>query len=67
VDTLEKNFSLPHVLTAGDIQDYLNISKSKAYDLFKEEGFPAIVIGGNKRVYRDDFLVWVGKHKIVSD
>jgi excisionase family DNA binding protein len=63
VRTLEKNFSLPPVLTAHDIHNYLNISKSKAYDLFKEEGFPTIIIGGNKRVYKDDFLNWVEKQK----
>jgi hypothetical protein len=67
VDILENNFSLPHVLTANDIQGYLNISKSKAYDLFKQDGFPAIVIGGNKRVYKDDFLLWIEKQKKVSN
>lgn len=64
---MENNFSLPHVLTAQDVHNYLNISKSKAYDLFKEEGFPVIIIGGNKRVYKNDFLVWVEKQKRISN
>jgi hypothetical protein len=63
VNILEKNFSLPPVLTAQDIQNYLNISKSKAYDLFKEKGFPTIVIRGNKRVDKNDFLSWLDKQK----
>jgi excisionase family DNA binding protein len=63
VIVLEKNFSLPPVLTANDIQIYLNISKSKAYDLFKEKGFPTIAIGGNKRVNKDDFLKWLENQK----
>ncbi|MFJ5713160.1 helix-turn-helix domain-containing protein [Neobacillus sp. NPDC093127] len=61
---MEKNFSLPPVLTAEDIQRYLNVSKSKAYDLFKVKGFPTIIIGGNKRVNKDDFLNWLDNQKI---
>jgi excisionase family DNA binding protein len=60
---MEKNIFLPPVLTAQDITNYLNISKSKAYDLFKEKGFPTIVIGGNKRVNKDDFLNWLENQK----
>jgi excisionase family DNA binding protein len=55
--------NLPQVLTAKDIQDFLNVSKSKAYELFHQKGFPTIIIGGNKRVYRDEFLDWVDKQK----
>lgn len=58
---------LPEVLTAQDIQSYLKISRGKAYELFKEKGFPTIVIGGNKRVYRDDFLKWVEMQKASSN
>lgn len=61
---LEKNFDLPPVLTAEDIQKYLNVSKSKAYGLFKEKGFPTIIIGGNKRVNKNDFLNWLENQKI---
>ena len=63
---MEKFFSLPQVLTANDIHMYLNISKSKAYELFKQDGFPTIIIGGNKRVNKDDFLAWVEKQKKVG-
>lgn len=54
---------LPHIMTAKDVQDFLQISKSRAYELFKVKGFPTIIIGGNKRVKRDEFLKWVEKHK----
>lgn len=54
---------LPDILTAGDIQYYLNISRAKAYKLFNEDGFPTLNIGGNKRVKRDDFLVWLEAQK----
>lgn len=63
---MEKNFELPHVLTAGDICKHLNISKSKAYELFKLEGFPVLAIGGTKRVYKEDFLNWVESQKATN-
>ncbi|OIK13556.1 DNA-binding protein [Bacillus sp. MUM 116] len=62
---MDKNFSLPPILTAQDIQKYLSISKSKAYDLFRQKGFPTIVIGGSKRVNKDDFLNWLDKQKVI--
>jgi len=61
---MENNFNLPPVLTAEDIQKYLNVSKSKAYEIFKTKGFPTIIIGGNKRVNKDDFLNWLESQKI---
>jgi len=61
---MENNFNLPPVLTAEDIQKYLNVSKSKAYNLFKLKGFPTITIGGTKRVNKDDFLNWLESQKI---
>lgn len=60
---MQKNLNLPEVLTAKEIQYFLNISKGKAYELFKEEGFPTILLGGSKRVYKDDFLEWIEKQK----
>ncbi|MDQ0412678.1 helix-turn-helix transcriptional regulator [Mesobacillus stamsii] len=65
--TINNLEQLPSILTAKDVQDFLQISKSRAYELFKEESFPAIVIGGNKRVYRDEFLEWVDTRKIINN
>lgn len=61
---MENNFNLPPVLTAKDIQKYLNVSQSKAYEIFNAKGFPTIIIGGNKRVNKDDFLNWLECQKI---
>ena len=58
---MDKN--LPQTLTAKDIQQFLNISQTKAYQLFNTAGFPTITITGNKRVLREDFLSWVEKQK----
>lgn len=63
VKNLIKSEDLPHVMTAKNIQEYLNISISKAYELFKESDFPVINIGGSKRVFKDDFLQWIEQRK----
>ena len=58
---MQKN--LPEILTAGDIQHYLKVSRGKAYELFKIDSFPTLVIGGNKRVKRDEFFKWLEAQK----
>lgn len=55
--------NLPDILKVHDIQVYLRISKSKAYNLFARTDFPTLVIGGNKRVNKRDFLLWLEKQK----
>ncbi|AOH54444.1 DNA-binding protein [Peribacillus muralis] len=60
---MEKNLELPPVLTAKDIQIFLSVSKGKAYEIFKLKDFPTLVIGGSKRVLKDDFLNWIEQQK----
>lgn len=54
---------LPFSLTATDVQEFLNISRSAAYALMKRKDFPTITIGKSKRVKADDFLKWVEAQK----
>lgn len=62
---MDKN--LPQALTVRDVQNFLNISQAKAYQLFNSKGFPAISITeskrGGKRILREDFLSWVEQQK----
>lgn len=51
------------ILKAEDIQEYLAISRSKAYSLMKKEGFPTIAFDGTRRVKREDFLQWLEGQK----
>lgn len=60
---MQKNLELPHVLTAKDIQSFLSVSKGKAYEIFKLKDFPTLIIGGSKRVLKEDFLIWVEQQK----
>lgn len=58
---------LPDMMTAKDIQSFLRVSKTRAYDILNSPGFPVIVIGGTKRVYSRDFIIWLEKHRKGSD
>ncbi len=51
------------MLKASDIQEYLGVSRSKAYSIMKKEDFPAINFDGTVRVKREDFLNWVEQKK----
>ncbi|MBA2876375.1 helix-turn-helix domain-containing protein [Thermaerobacillus caldiproteolyticus] len=52
---------LPIFLTAGDIAELLKISKPKAYELMKQDGFPLIQFGRSMRVSRDEFFLWLSQ------
>jgi len=60
---LIENFQdLPVVLTVPEMAKVLRISRSKAYSLSKETGFPTIKIGRCIRVSKHELLQWLGKH-----
>lgn len=46
-------------MTVNDVRLYLNISLSAAYELAHSRDFPVCRFGGNIRIPRDAFLVWV--------
>lgn len=60
--------SLPEILTAQDIANYLKISRGSVYALFKvkpqQGGIPNISIGLTKRVEKADFIKWIKEQKI---
>ena len=49
-------------LTVADIQKYLNLSQSKAYELVHRKDFPICRFGSCIRIPRVQFLAWVEKH-----
>ncbi len=59
--------SLPEILTAQHISDYLGISRRRVYELFQLKpeygGIPNFEIGMSKRVVKDDFFTWIDKQK----
>jgi excisionase family DNA binding protein len=57
---------LPMFLTAEDIKELLKISKPKAYELMKQDGFPLIQFGRSMRVNRDEFFLWLSQKQGTS-
>lgn len=53
-------------LTIRDIQEYLNISQSAAYDLTHRKDFPVCRVGGSVRIPSDAFYSWVEMKTSIS-
>lgn len=64
VVTLE---SLPDIITAQHIADYLTISRRRVYELLilnpTHGGIPNFDIGASKRVKKADFIRWIEERK----
>ena len=53
---------LPLMLSVHDVAEVLGISKSSAYVLAKEKGFPRLNIGARVVVPREKFIEWINKN-----
>lgn len=51
---------LPLIMSVQEVAEVLGISKSGAYVLMKEKGFPKLKIGARVVVPRDKFIEWIG-------
>ena len=52
---------LPLTLTVPEVGEVLGISRAKAYDLARSEGFPSMRIGTRILVPRDKLIRWSDK------
>jgi excisionase family DNA binding protein len=52
---------LPLVLKARHVQEVLQLSKLKTYEVLHREGFPLVKIGRAYRVPRDAFFRWLAE------
>jgi excisionase family DNA binding protein len=52
---------LPVVLTVPQLAGFLQISRTKAYELTYRKGFPAVRMGKTVRVPREAFLRWLNQ------
>lgn len=52
---------LPIMLSAKTLASALGISESKAYEIFRSKGFPAIVLGRRKLVAKDKLIEWLNQ------
>lgn len=51
------------LITIEELQKILKISRSKAYSITNEKGFPVIKIGKNKRIIKEELIDWLKGHK----
>ena len=52
---------LPLTLTVPEVGEALGISRAKAYDLARSEGFPSMRIGTRILVPRNKLIRWIDK------
>ena len=50
---------LPLMLTVTDVAAVMGISRTGAYELVRQEGFPALSIGARIIVPKEQFIRWV--------
>ena len=53
------------LMTILELREFLNISRSKAYELVKIPDFPTIKVGKCIRICRKDLFEWLHKQKNV--
>lgn len=54
-----KGIVMNKLLTVKELQDYLGIGRSKAYEVVNEPRFPALRIGSNIRIPKDLLEEWI--------
>ncbi|CAK7069555.1 helix-turn-helix domain-containing protein [Tissierella sp.] len=53
------------VMTIKDMEQFLQVSRSKAYELIKIEGFPAYKVGSEFRMLKSELVKWMKTQKEV--
>lgn len=54
------------LMTTRELMDFLNLSRTKLWELVNKEGLPAFKIGGDYRYKRSEVLVWLEKYRVKS-
>ncbi len=50
---------LPLMLSVPELASVLGISRTRAYELAREKGFPSLIIGARILVPRDKLVAWI--------
>lgn len=59
IQILREEKDEPLVYTVDQVAEKLQISRSKAYELARRDGFPSLKVGGSVRVPRSGLEEWV--------
>lgn len=54
------------VMTIKDLEEFLQVSRSKAYELIKSDKFPKYKVGSEFRILKSELLVWIREQKEVN-
>ncbi len=52
------------LLTTRELMEFLNVSRTKLWELVNREGLPAFKIGGDYRYRRSEVLAWLEKYRV---
>ena len=58
----DMNVTVPKVMSAKQVAEYLGISKQGAYNLMNTESFPTLRVGKRLLVSTDRFREWIEMH-----
>ena len=49
------------LLSAGDLQEMLGLSRSKVYEMLNRSDMPVVTIGGRKFMHKELFMQWLAR------
>ena len=52
------------LMTTRELMDFLNVSRTKAWELVTKQGLPAFKIGGDYRYRRAEVIAWLEKYRV---
>ncbi len=51
-------------MTTRQLMEFLQLSRTKVWELVTKEGLPAFKIGGDYRYLRSEVLVWLERYRV---
>ena len=55
------------LLTTRELMEFLNLSRTKIWELVTKECLPAFKIGGDYRYRRGEVLAWLERYRVSSE
>ncbi len=52
------------LMTTRELMEFLNLSRTKIWELVTRQGLPAFKIGGDYRYRRSEVLAWLEKYRV---
>jgi len=54
------------LLNTRELMEFMNLSRTKIWDLVNNHGLPAFRVGGDYRYLRSEVLAWLQQHRVRS-